>query len=205
MSSGKYSRFVPSIYKESKDDASFMERYLKIFEDILNGNNITGGKDDESDRLDLVSGLFHPDLDHKKFKNFFSADMEEFLAWLASWMGLSMKENWDIQRRREIIAKIIPLYRIRGTKKGLQEYLKICTGYDVEIIDEVEGFQVGKTSHVGIDTIIGGIPPYHFIVNVTVKGSGKDSQNKRLIIKELIDEEKPVHTKYTLNIKYYYE
>lgn len=223
MSSGKYSRFVPSIFKESEDEASFMERYLKIFEDVLNGNNTTGVTEDESDRLDLISGLFHPGftflfdsnsrdfvpalekIHYNKFKTFFSADMDEFLGWLAGWMGLSLKENWDIQRRREVIAKIIPLYRIRGTKIGLEEYLKICTGYEVEIIEEVEPFQVGKISHVGKDTIIGGYPPYHFIVNVTVPGPQKDSRNKRLIIKELIDEEKPIHTNYTLNISQFHD
>jgi len=35
MSQGKYSHLVPSIFKEARDEASFMERYLKIFEDIL--------------------------------------------------------------------------------------------------------------------------------------------------------------------------
>jgi phage tail-like protein len=220
MSSGKYSRFVPSIFKESKDEASFMERYLRIFEDVLNGNNISVVKDDESDRLDLISGLFHPgfnflfdsntrdfvpaleEIHFNKFKTFFSADMDEFLGWLAGWVGLSLKENWDIHRRREVIAKIIPLYRIRGTKTGLEKYLKICTGYEVEIIEEIESFQVGIISHVGKDTIIGGNPPYHFIVNVILPGPRKDSQNKRLMIKELIDEEKPIHTNYTLNIEY---
>lgn len=220
MRSGKYSRFVPSIFKEPEDEASFMERYLKIFEDILNGNNMTGVINDESNRLDMISGLFHPGLDflfdnttgasipdlgeahHRKFKNFFSADIEEFLGWLAGWMGLSLKENWDIQRRREVIAKIIPLYRIRGTKRGLEEYLKLSTGYDVKIIEEVASFQVGKISHVGKDTILGGIPPFHFIVNVNMPGSENEHLNKKLMIKELIDEEKPVHTNYTLNIKY---
>ena len=222
MRPGKYSRFVPSIFKEAEDEASFMERYLKIFEDILNGNNISSVENDNSDRLDMISGLFHPGftflfdnnnrdlvpalegVQHNKFNKFFSADMDEFLAWLSGWMGLSLKENWDIQRKREVIAKIIPLYRIRGTKKGLEEYIRICTGYNVEIIEEVESFQIGKTSHVGKDTIIRGIPPYHFIVNVTLPGSQKDGRNKRLI-KELIDEEKPIHTNYTLNIIYLYK
>ncbi len=309
----KYSRFIPSIYKEGGNNASFMERYLKIFEDVLNGINTGRVGESSIDRLDIISGLFHPgftflfdylfrwedipgndnerlveflihkfriewvktakiekiengkiirlsykknyltlelsnetnevylkiddnrtekflirmenhksnvyfstenvrnfippidDQHIKKFRNFFSSDLDEFLIWFAGRMGLPLKENWDIQTRRELLSKIIPLYKIRGTKKGLEEYLKICTGsagYGVEIFDEITPFQVGKTSHVGKDTKLGGLPPDHFIVNLTMPKSYESIPGKRKMIEELINMEKPVHTNFKLNIKY---
>jgi phage tail-like protein len=309
----KYSRFIPSIYKEAGTEASFMERYLKIFEDVLSGINTDRVKESSIDRLDMISGLFHPgftflfdylfrweeipgndnerlveflikkysidwvktakiekiengktirltykknyltlelnnetkevnlriddnrtekflirmenrklnvylfnenvrdfippidDQHNTKFRNFFSADLDEFLVWFAGWMGLTLKENWDRQTRREILSKIFPLYKIRGTKKGLEEYLKICTGYTgygVEIIDEIRPFQVGITSHVGKDTILGGLPPDHFIVNLTIPKSDDSISGNKKMIEELINMEKPVHTNFKLNIKY---
>ena len=218
----KYSRFIPSIYKEAGNEASFMERYLKIFEDILRGIN-PERMEESSDRLDMISGLFHPgftflfdentrdfilpidDQHNKKFRDFFSIDLDEYLVWFAGWMALSLKENWDRQTRREILSKIFPLYKIRGTKKGLEEYLKLCTGYNgygVEIIDDVKPFQVGRTSHVGKDTTVGGLPPDHFIVNLTIQKSDNSVPDNREMIEELINMEKPVHTTFKLNIKY---
>lgn len=189
MSQGKYSGFVPSIFKEEKDEASFMERYLKIFEHILAGKEDEGITKSDNNRSEVFQNLFHPVL-----------MKEDFLIFLGKWIGLTLKENWNIKTKREILAKIIPLYRIRGTKRGLEEYIKICTGDSVEIIEEVKPFQIGITSHAGKDTILGGLLPHHFIVNVNIRESD-DLQNKRVILKELIDQEKPLHTKYSLNIK----
>ncbi|PWB50735.1 MAG: hypothetical protein C3F06_11760 [Candidatus Methanoperedenaceae archaeon] len=181
---GKYSVFIPSIFKEEKEDASFMERYLKIFEHILTEDE--GIK--EMNRFEVLQTLFHPGL-----------IKEDFLVFLGRWMGITLKDDWDIETKREIIARIIPLYRIRGTKRGLEEYIKICTGYSVEIIEEIKTLQIGITSHVGKDTVLGGLPPHYFIVNVIIPES-VDIQAKRLILKELIDQEKPLHTRYSLNI-----
>jgi hypothetical protein len=128
-----------------------------------------------------------------KFTNYFNTGLDEFLVWFAQWMGLVLKANWDIETKRKLIAKIILLYRMRGTKNGLEEYLKICTGYDAEIIDEMN-FQVGITSTVGKDTRIGGLPPYHFIVNIYIPGSDPGIPINRAMIEELINNEKPVHT-----------
>ncbi len=188
MRQGKYSGFVPSIFKEEKDEASFMERYLKIFEHILAGIGDKGINKGDTNRFEVIQTLFHPGLIR-----------EDFLIFLGKWTGLTLKENWNIETKREILAKIIPLYRIRGTKRGLEEYIKMCTGDSAEIIDEMKTLQMGITSHVGTDTILGGLPPYYFIVNVKTPGS-VDIQAKKLILKELIDQEKPMHTRYSLNI-----
>lgn len=220
MTTGKYSRFVPSIFKEAEDEASFMERYFKIFEHIFKGNNFDDMKEVDADSIDIISGLFHPrftflfdmekkdflpllEEEHKKrFRRFFSVDMDDFLIFIAGWMGFFLKENWDIETKRKIIAKLIPLYRIRGTKKGLEEYLKIFTNNEVEILDEIKPFQVGVISQVGKNTIIGGLLPNYFIVNITLPESDSENESKRRIIEEMINSEKPLHIRYGLNFKY---
>ncbi len=220
MRKGKYSGFIPSIFKEAEYEASFMERYFKIFEDILKGIENDGIEKIEADKLDVVPDLFYPGFtflfkDREKvflpgieeeaasnFRKFFRTDMEDFLDFLGGWMGLVLNKNWDIDTKREMIARIIPLYRIRGTRRGLEEYLRISIHNDVEVIEEKEAFQVGIISHVGKNTLIGGLPQNYFIVNITMPESDSRNDSKRRIIEEMIDKEKPLHTRYGLNIKY---
>lgn len=148
---------------------------------------------------ELFRKYFNTDIDTQEFMNIY---VDEFLEWLASWVALVLKEDWDIERKRKVIAGIIPIFRMRGTKKGLEEYLWIYTGNDVNIIEEVDPFQVGIRSTVGENTILGGLPPYFFIVNVDLPASDNMTiNNKRKAIKKIIESEKPVHTNYSINIK----
>lgn len=58
---------------------------------------------------------------------------EDFLEWLAGWVGVVIDEGWPLDRSRAFIANIAELYRWRGTIRGLSAELAIYTGGDVEI------------------------------------------------------------------------
>lgn len=60
---------------------------------------------------------------------------DDFLAWLAGWVGISLDESWDQGRRREIVARAVELYRMRGTAAGLAGQVEIQTGGQVEIVE----------------------------------------------------------------------
>jgi len=60
---------------------------------------------------------------------------DDFLAWLATWVGMTVDDSWTIERRREAVARAVELYRLRGTATGLQEQIEIHTGGTVEIIE----------------------------------------------------------------------
>ncbi len=60
---------------------------------------------------------------------------DDFLAWLAGWVGISLDESWDQGRRREIVARAVDLYRMRGTAAGLAGQVEIQTGGQVEIVE----------------------------------------------------------------------
>lgn len=199
-----YVERLPSIFK---DPTGWLEKFLKIFQKIL-----TGIPDDKESRniskiIDAIPHLFHPD----EIKRFFYPDdssdayseslIEEFLDWLASWVGLVLKEDWSLEKKKEIIKNIIPLYRLRGTKKGIEEFLKIyiyskdeeySKGEEritVRIIDRlifllginstvgintlIRGFplQIGPASTVGVNTLIGEIPQYLFIIEIILPAS----------------------------------
>ena len=60
---------------------------------------------------------------------------DDFLAWLATWVGITMDDDWDEQRRRTIVARAVELYRLRGTAAGLAGQVEIESGGTVEIVE----------------------------------------------------------------------
>jgi phage tail-like protein len=60
---------------------------------------------------------------------------DDFLAWLAGWVGIALDESWDEDRRRQVVARAVELYRMRGTAVGLAGQVEIQTGGTVEIVE----------------------------------------------------------------------
>jgi phage tail-like protein len=58
---------------------------------------------------------------------------EDFIDWLAGWVGLVLDETWPVDRRRELVARGVEIYRMRGTVEGLRAEVEIFTGGTVEI------------------------------------------------------------------------
>ncbi len=191
-----YLRFLPAVFHEGSKDgkSSLLERYFKIFETIISGieNDELNEKKGIAETLNIISDIFHPrfsflfddaeksflpplkDNEKTHFKNYFGQDtdtdefLDEFLRWLAGWTALVLKDDWELKKKREIIARIIPIYRMRGTKRGLEEYLRIYVGKRINIIEDAEQFQVGTTSYVGKKARVDGFPTSFFIVEVDV-------------------------------------
>jgi phage tail-like protein len=49
----------------------------------------------------------------------------DFLPWLASWVALTLQDDWSEYQKRKLISKIASIYQERGLKKGLYTYLDI--------------------------------------------------------------------------------
>jgi phage tail-like protein len=60
---------------------------------------------------------------------------EDFLPWLASWVGTSLVESWPVERKRRVVAAAVAQYRDRGTRAGLRSHLELLTDGEVEIHD----------------------------------------------------------------------
>ncbi len=202
LEESKYLWYLPSIYQANGDTPTFLGQFLKAFEKILSGI-------DDGVKVDIngkeIKGI-EEILDNIHDKLDLDLTDADFLPWLAGWVALSFnkKESWSDARKRELITRIVPLYLKRGTKEGLEEYLRIYAGegiQEVRIIDDLNPFQIGICSTVGVDTIIDGLPLYCFIVEISF--STDDLQKRRETersIREIIDIEKPAHTCY--QIKY---
>lgn len=60
---------------------------------------------------------------------------DDFVTWLAGWVGIANDDSWDTDRRREAVASAAELYRLRGTAVGLARQIEIHTGGTVEITE----------------------------------------------------------------------
>ena len=197
-----YLKFLPSLFRGTVDERppGFIGNFLKVFEKILTGINDKAEVDGEhgkvqiagiAETIDSIAQYFHPD-----------SAPAEFVDWLASWVGLALKEDWTEKKRREVIAKIVPIYRMRGTRRGLEEYLRIYVDGDVTINDDPTPFQIGVNSKIGVNTVIGGLPPHFFVVDIILaQVEPKSMQRKLKTVETIIEMEKPAHTRYRIRIK----
>lgn len=60
---------------------------------------------------------------------------QDFVLWLASWVGVVLDENWPEHRQRELVARAVDLYRWRGTARGIRALVAVYTGAEPEIVD----------------------------------------------------------------------
>lgn len=75
------------------------------------------------------------------------------MPWLASWVGVSQRDDWDETFKRWLISKIVPLYRNRVTKAGIKELLELYTGEEMEIYEAGGmGLRVGRNTLLGTTT-----------------------------------------------------
>ena len=60
---------------------------------------------------------------------------DDFVDWLASWVGVEVDENWPLEKRRNLIDEAVGLYRVRGTAAGLAAHVALYTGSTPEMSD----------------------------------------------------------------------
>lgn len=136
----------------------------------------------------------------------------DFLPWLASWLDLALDERWPEKRRRRLLRSATSLYRRRGTKRGLQEYLEIYTGEKARITEHrALSFRLGPEARLGPGIALGADNvPHTFTVTLCLPPaslSGDEEECARLalerrrMIEAIIEAEKPAHTRYNLCIE----
>jgi len=102
---------LPSLYQ----DDDFAQRFLSGLDEVLAPVFST---------IDNFDAYLDPNL-----------TPDDFLAWLAGWVGIALDDGWDEPRRRAIVARAVELYRMRGTALGLAGQVEIQTGGVVEIVE----------------------------------------------------------------------
>ena len=158
-----YLDYLPGVYQDNE----FLARYLLIFEHILGPIART---------VDNVPYVFDADITPR-----------ELLPWLGGWLGLVMDERWPEARRRELVRSAAELFRWRGTRRGMREFIRLFTGYEVEIVEPTLS-QMGARRDLG----------HRFIVRLSV---GRDEEVDLALLRRIIDAQKPATAAATVEIR----
>jgi phage tail-like protein len=134
--------------------------------------------------IDSVHTYFDPNPD----ENLFIDANRDFLPWLAGWVALSLRDDWDESTKRQFIAGMVPLYRQRGTKAGLKKILGLYLK-SLGFSENVEVFEFEQR-------------PYYFQVQLDLGYFSPALYWQQVrIAQDIIDREKPAHTYYGLKIR----
>lgn len=116
----------------------------------------------------------------------------EFLPWLAQWVATSVREDWDVPTQRSFVKQAVSLYRMRGTRAGIERVLQLYFS-DVWVLDgEDLVLDEGATA-----------PAHYFQVRLVVAEKDPDLlvDTKRMV-QAIVDQQKPAHTYYGLLLEY---
>lgn len=120
---------------------------------------------------------------------------EDFLPWLASWVGAADDDQGidgrdADDRSREGVLVAASLHRLRGTVEGLRAHLRLATGADVEIEE------TGGTAWSLRPTDQDGAPP-----GLAVRLYVDDPASVRLAaLEQVIDAAKPAHLPHRIEV-----
>ena len=179
---GRYLKYLPALYTEQDD---LMGRFLMLFESFW---------EPIADRIDHIHYYLDPHL-----------TPNDLLPWLATWVDLMLDEQWPDAKRRRLLSAMVPLYRQRGTRHGLQKYLAIYTGQQARITEHrAHNFVLGKITRLGPSAALGK-HNVSYTFDVTLKlpsaENGSQRQGRRRTIEAIIESEKPAQAAYTLIIE----
>lgn len=104
-------RHLPSMYQEN----DFLRHFLMIFQHIMNETSIT---------LDNMDNIFRP-----------METPAAFLPVLADWFGIDFSLLGTEDAARKVLQYAIPLYKYRGTRRGLRALLYLVSGVVPEIVE----------------------------------------------------------------------
>jgi phage tail-like protein len=198
-----YQEYLPAYLQEDFSDldlqkSPFLSRFLLASEKILTGSTqeqehfslhpqIISRKSQTSVGLETIISQIHTYFDPQKTPS-------EFLPWLAGWVALSLREDWDDAVKRQFISRIVPLYQIRGTISGLKQMLGIYL--ELYLQEFNSNYPAGKISIFEFDD-----HPHYFQVQIPLLTTQPERYWRGCrIAKAIIDQEKPAHTFYALRI-----
>lgn len=186
---------LPAIYHSSEQ----LRHLLSFFEEVLFGPGKNGFKE-FSEGLEQtianIPSLFNPD-----------STRREFLPWLAQWVALGQYQGLPEKKLRALMARIVPLYGQRGTKRYLTNMLQffIPENATITINDQELPSLIVGISKVGLDSRLGGDMPFWFLVKIRSRVSTTNPEEREKLRKEfeksarsVIDLAKPAHTTYQL-------
>jgi phage tail-like protein len=117
---------------------------------------------------------------------------QDFVEWLASWVGVDIDETWTLERRRRLIQDAVALYRVRGTAAGLSAHVRLYAGASPEIRDSG-----GCTWSQSANSEFPGSAQPHLKVRLRLDD---ESAIRRSTVTRIIDANRPAHVPFEVEI-----
>ncbi|MBM3237384.1 hypothetical protein FJZ31_13925 [Candidatus Poribacteria bacterium] len=194
-----YLRYLPGIYQEDAASRDFLERFLSLFEMFF--FNL-------EEEIFSVTKYF--DVNATPFEE--GTPEKDFLTWLSSWLAVAFDENWTEAQKRKLLAAVPELYKKRGTREGLEAFIKIYTEKEPIIFEQFQLNCIKDDDELNkIWTTLFGDCLYCFCVllnpfqikyenddvkqNVSqISGNLVQAMNELNTVRRIIEAEKPAHT-----------
>ncbi|MBB6735596.1 phage tail protein [Cohnella zeiphila] len=169
--------FLPAVYQEEPSSRDFLERYLSLFATLL---------DSVEEQIDAMPRQF----DRERTSG-------GSLRWLASWLGMEIDESWTDEWVRRFLRIAPELYRYRGTKRGIEKAVEICTGMVPIVVESYQYKSLRDKAELRwlVDRLYGDDP---FTFTVLLHRDQAPSEKEKVLLRRLIDDFKPAHTEAKL-------
>jgi phage tail-like protein len=162
--------YLPAIYQRDEPTKDFLERYLSLFQSVL----------DKTDRrIAEATRTFDTD-----------SATGPSLSWLLGWLGIEAKDYWTEGQLHELLRKAPLIYSLRGTKRAMEQLIAIYTGEKPIILEYEQVKPLKENPELGeVAERLYAAEPHVF--NVLVKAEHADTEKKRITLQQLIDAFKP--------------
>ena len=159
---------LPGIYQA--DD--FAQRFTEGLDDVLAPILST---------LDNLSAYFDP-----------RTAPEDFLEYLATWVGIYLQGSWSLERRREVVRGAVGIHRHRGTARGIRAAVATVLDAAVEVR---ESGAVAWSRRPGAD--LPGSPDPELVVRVDLPELSALEMRR---LDELVSLVKPAHVPHRIEV-----
>ncbi len=164
--------YLPEIYGEDEKSASFLGRYLGIFQSLY---------EDMTERIERIPERFTPD----------TRD-EGVLRELADWLGIENRELWNTAQLRYLVKNAARLSGIRGTAAYVKELIRLATGKTAYIVEycHISAFFDGGETEKRLKRLYAS-QPYEFAL--LFDGGGQSEAQELGLVGRIVEMGKPAY------------
>lgn len=164
--------YLPEIYSEDLKSASFLERYLGIFQSFY---------EDMTDRIADTPRLLEP-----------SAADRELLWGMADWFSVENRDLWNEEQLRYLVRHAVRLRGLRGTVAGVKELIRLYTGEEAYVVEyhRIRPFFDGDKTERLLKRLYTG---NRFVFAVLLCRRGTEQAWRLSLLKQVVAMEKPAH------------
>lgn len=164
--------YLPEIYGDDQSSASFLERYLGIFQSLY---------EDMTERIEKSPSLLEP-----------SADNRDMLYELADWFAIEGRTLWDDSQLLYLVRNAWRIRMRRGTAECLRELVKLYIGKEPYIVEyhQIKPYFDGERRERLLKKLYCS-NGQEFAVLIDDESAGE--KNRFLGLKQVVDMAKPAH------------